>query len=366
MSPRARRFLRPRSGPVHRSAPLRAGREGRALQGRPRARSRRNRKKREAGGGHPAPLPGFFVFASLATPLLALLPASLDGQELRGRLFAETRVFPHDPAHPGQRGTAVSPSFGLEPELLWENSTGRLQLAIKPFFRLDAHDGRRTHFDLREASLLYFGNGWTLVGGLTRVFWGKTEANHLVDILNQTDGVEDIDGEDKLGQPLVSFTLERDWGAVDFYYLPYFRERTFAGARGRLRGAFPVLDEAAFESDAGRWHPDVAVRWTYWTGGLDVGVSAFRGTSREPRLIAVAIEEQTVPAESGIALRPRYDIIDQLSIDAQWTRGPTLWKLEALTRGGHGDRFFAAVAGVEHTFSRSVRARPTSGCWARS
>lgn len=43
-------------------------------------------------------------------------------------------------------------------------------------------------------------------------------------------------------------------------------------------------------------------------------------------------------------------IIDQISVDAQWTRGATLWKLEALTRGGHGDRFLAAVAGVEHTF----------------
>jgi hypothetical protein len=51
----------------------------------------------------------------------------------------------------------------------------------------------------------------------------------------------------------------------------------------------------------------------------------------------------------GIGLQPAYDIIDQVSIDAQWTAGATLWKLEALTRGGHGDRFLAAVAGVEHT-----------------
>ncbi len=44
-----------------------------------------------------------------------------------------------------------------------------------------------------------------------------------------------------------------------------------------------------------------------------------------------------------------YKIIDQVSIETQWTVGATLWKLEALTRGGHGDRFLAAVAGVEHT-----------------
>ena len=34
---------------------------------------------------------------------------------------------------------------------------------------------------------------------------------------NQTDGVEDIDSEDKLGQPMVNLTLERDWGALDLY-----------------------------------------------------------------------------------------------------------------------------------------------------
>ncbi len=97
-----------------------------------------------------------------------------------------------------------------------------------------------------------------------------------------------------------------------------------------------------YESDAERWHPDFAVRWSYFTGELDLAVSAFRGTSREPRLVPVTIDD-------GFALQPRYDLIDQVSVDAQWTRGATLWKLEAMTRGGHGDRFIAAVAGVEHT-----------------
>ena len=71
-------------------------------------------------------------------------------------------------------------------------------------------------------------------------------------------------------------------------------------------------------------------------------MSAFRGTSREPGLSALAQQD-------GPALVARYEIIDQVSVEAQWTRGATLWKLEALTRGGHGSRFLAAVAGVEHT-----------------
>lgn len=280
---------------------------------------------------------------ALFTTLLVLLPTALRGQELRGRVFVESRFFPSAPAFPEQREATVSPSVGLEPEFLWESGSGALQLRVKPFLRIDAHDASRTHFDLREASLLYLADGWTLFAGVGKVFWGTTEAYHLVDIINQTDGVEDLDNEDKLGQPMINFTLERDWGAIDFFFLPYFRERTYPGDRGRLRGLLPVLDDAVYESDAKRWHPDFAVRWSYFTGELDVAVSAFRGTSREPRLVPT-------PSETGLALQPHYDIIDQISVDAQWTRGATLWKLEALTRGGHGDRFIAAVAGVEHTF----------------
>lgn len=288
------------------------------------------------------PRPRLLSAAILGGALAPSGPSLLEAQEIRGSAFVETRLFPSDPAFPDQRGAAVSPSIGLEPELLWESSGGRLQLRLKPFFRIDAHDGRRTHFDVREASALWLDEGWTLLAGVGKVFWGKTEAHHLVDVINQTDGVEDIDAEDKLGQPMVNFTLERDWGAIDFFVLPYFRERTYPGDRGRLRGPLPVLDHATYESDAGRWHPDLAVRWSFFMGELDLAVSAFRGTSRDPKLVPVA-------AANGLALQPRYEIIDQLSIDAQWTRGATLWKLEAITRGGHGDRFLAAVGGVEHT-----------------
>jgi hypothetical protein len=251
-------------------------------------------------------------------------------------------MFPSDPAFSDQRGGLASPSFAVEPELIWAFKGGRLQLVVRPFFRLDAHDGSRTHFDLREGNLVFLADGWTLQVGFGKVFWGKTEAHHLVDVINQTDAVEDIDAEDKLGQPMINLTLERDWGAIDFFILPYFRERTFPSDRGRLRGPLPV-EGADYESSARRWHPDFAVRWSYFWGELDMAVSAFRGTGREPSLVPVRVDD-------GLALRPRYDIIDQVSVDAQWTRGATLWKLEAMTRGGQGRRFLAAVAGVEHTF----------------
>ncbi len=42
-------------------------------------------------------------------------------------------------------------------------------------------------------------------------------------------------------------------------------------------------------------------------------------------------------------------VIDQTSLEAQWTKGAALWKLEALTWGGQGRRFLAVVGGVEYT-----------------
>jgi len=189
--------------------------------------------------------------------------------------------------------------------------------------RLDAHDASRTHFDLREASVLWLRDGWSLMAGVGKVFWGTTESVHLVDIINQSDAVEDIDNEAKLGQPMVNFTLERDWGALDLYVLPFFQERTYPASEGRLRGLAPVLGDAEYESDAGCWHPDFAARWSHALRDVDLGVAGFYGTSREPHLLPTE-------AENGLALKPYYSIIDQFSVDAQYTRGATLWKLEAM------------------------------------
>ena len=279
------------------------------------------------------------VFAGGIAPPAA---DTVAGQEIRGSVFVETRIFPNDPLFAEQNDAVFSPSIGLAPEFIWWLDGPEVELRLTPMLRLDAHDASRTHFDLREASALWLRDGWTLMAGVGKVFWGTTESVHLVDIVNQTDGVEDIDGEDKLGQPMVNFTLEREWGALDLFVMPFFRERTFPGSEGRLRGLASVLDDAVYESDAGRWRPDFAARWSHSLGGIDLGVAGFYGTSREPYLLPTEVVDP-------FALQPYYTIIDQFSVDAQYTRGATLWKLEAMTRGGHGDRFAAGVFGVEHT-----------------
>jgi hypothetical protein len=192
---------------------------------------------------------------------------------------------------------------------------------------------------------LHVGERWKLRLGLAKVFWGVTESQHLVDIINQTDLVENIDGEDKLGQPMINLTLLRSWGTLDFFVLPGFRERTFPGPHGRLRSIRRVdPEQVCFTSRLGRAHVDAAIRWAHRFGDWDVGLAHFYGTSREPLLLpGLASTGQPV-------LVPRYDIINQTSMDLQWTTGNWLWKLETITHSGQGDRFAALTAGFEYTF----------------
>jgi hypothetical protein len=283
--------------------------------------------------------------ASLTGALATLVPALAMGQsiEFGAQVSAETRLFPERPYHAAQEGAWMSPSFTFAPEIDLESDQGRWRLSGEAFLRLDAHDGNRSHLDMRELGLSYLGDRFSVFVGAGQVFWGVTEVRHLVDIVNQVDAVEDLDGEDKLGQPMVALTLESDWGVLDAYLLPYFRERTFPSGDARVRGPLPIAGDAVYTSGQGHWSPDFAARAFRTVGALDLGVSYFRGTSREPLFEVVPIEG------GGAALVPEYDRVNQVGVDAQWTGESTLVKLEAMTRGGHEERIYAITGGLERT-----------------
>ena len=283
-------------------------------------------------------------FLTITVPLISFSGIVFAGWDISGSISGEVRVFPNEPAYPEQNDATISPSIVLEPEFVYEWNRNKDRLTFTPFARWDGDDNNRSHFDLREASWLHVANDWDFVAGVSKVFWGVTESLHLVDIINQTDAVENIDREDKLGQPMINLNLFREWGTVSMFILPGFRERTFPDDDARLRGPLPVdVDNAIFESSDKEHHIDGAVRWSHTLGQWDIGLAYFRGTSREPRLITAINNGRTM-------LVPHYDQIDQTSLDLQLTTESTLWKLEAMTRGGQGKRFAAAVAGFEYTF----------------
>jgi hypothetical protein len=278
------------------------------------------------------------LLGAVLTASVADLPAQVTGE-----VSFESRVFPDSPGDPQQRRYGAS--VVLNPEIFAEWQRGYQSVVFEPFLRIDAVDGRRTHADIRELYWQRVWRDWELRTGIRQVFWGVTESQHLVDIINQTDLVENPDGEDKLGQPMVNLAMKRSWGTVDIFLLPWFRERTFPGVHGRLRTS-PVVnvDGTVYEAEGLKQQVAAAVRWSHTLGDWDLGVAHYVGTSRDPRLMPGVDQQGTE------VLVPHYDHINQTSIDAQWTRGGWLWKLEGLTRAGQGNRYLAFTGGFEYTF----------------
>jgi hypothetical protein len=266
-------------------------------------------------------------------------------------LGLQTRTYP-ERGFAGQGRFQPSASLRVEYHRAWDD---RSSLTFTPFVRLDGEDDERTHADVRELFWTRVGGDWEVHVGARQIFWGVTEFNHLVDIVNQTDLVENIDGEDKLGQPMVQLSLVRDWGILDLFAMSGFRERTFPGEDGRLRSVLPVAtDRARYASGAGRGRLDGAVRWSHHVGPVSFGVHHFSGTSRDPRFVPEVHDGE-------LALVPEYHVIDQTGLDAQAIFGDWAWKLETLTRSGHGDRYHAYTAGFERTLVGFLGSRSDLG-----
>ena len=282
-----------------------------------------------------------FLFILAVSILLCPLP-KVFAHEVAGYATGEVRLFPNDALYSGQDDQ--SSSFVIQPEYYHEFESGS-SFAFTPFFRLDSEDQERTHLDIRELTYLWLKEDFELRVGVRKVFWGVTEFIHLIDIVNQTDLVESVDTEDKLGQPMVNFSVSRDWGTVDIFWLPFFRERTFVGTGGRLRGA-SVVDETRtqYESAAEEWHSDWALRYSHTFGDIDMGLSQFVGTNRDPTLL-----DGTDSNGDDIKI-PKYEQIKQTSLDVSYVIGEWLWKLESLYRTGQGNEdYFAWAGGFEYT-----------------
>jgi len=280
--------------------------------------------------------------AALSLLLIFALTSVATGHELSGYISADAWFFPNDPLFPGQEQNNAS--LAIQPEYYHEWESGSSFIFI-PFARLDGADPERTHFDIRELNYLWVTDSLELRLGVGKVFWGVTEFVHLVDIINQIDSVESIDYEDRLGQPMVHLSVPRDWGVVEMFVLPYFRERTFPGRKGRLRYSLVIdTDKAVYESADKNYHTDFAIRYSHSIGAWDIGISNFNGTGREPT-IRLNYNNRGEPV-----LIPFYEQINQTSLELQLVEGRWLFKFEGLYRTGQEDAFFAATGGFEYTF----------------
>lgn len=281
---------------------------------------------------------------ALAVGLLGV-NAALASTSWDGSIELEQRYF-FDNDAPGSGTDRGQTSARLQMEFYKDWADGDQSLIFEPFARIDGQDDERSHVDVRQLIWSRLAQDWELSVGIGRVFWGVTESQHLVDIVNQTDFVENIDGEDKLGQPMVRFQSFNDWGNLDAFVLPYFRPRTFAGVDSRVNGGIVVAPNTEFyESDDEESHIDLALRYSNSFGLFDVGLSVFDGTSREADLRRF-FDPQTLTTTAF------YPQITQYGADVQLTTGAWLFKLEAIKRDFDDqvyDDFFAGTFGFEYT-----------------
>ena len=279
-------------------------------------------------------IPRYSLMASL------LFSSSAYCVDFSGYIGGQQRWFYESPIDTRQPDTPLSLNTELEWYTDWNG--GNDSLVFKPYVRFDSSDSERTHGDIRELYWLHVSDSWEFGVGISKVYWGVAESQHLVDIINQTDLVEAPDGEEKLGQPMLSFSTIKDWGVVDLYVLPGFRPRTYPGEDGRLRASIIIDDHPEYESSAGNKHVDIAARWGHTLGSWDIGASFFQGTSREPSFTVVT-------KGSDVRLRPFYEQISQYGFDAQLTTGEWLWKAETIYRHSSSNDFAAFTGGFEYT-----------------
>ncbi|MGP9799597.1 hypothetical protein [Rheinheimera sp. NSM] len=252
-------------------------------------------------------------------------------------LQLQQRYYPQQGEPPQARHYS---SAAFSADWYWQSADRRHQLALQPYLRWDQRDSERNLLDLRQAYWQYVGDGFDIKAGVDIVFWGVTESQHLVDVINQTDAVAHIDGETKLGQPMLNWNLHGSGGSLALFLLPYFRERSFAGPDGRLRPPlFINQSQPEYESAQAERNLDFALRWSQRFDALELGLSYFEGNNREPLL---------QPTAQG-TLQPLYLHMQQLGLDSLWLSGSWIWKLETIYRKTRRQDFVAATAGFEYT-----------------
>lgn len=284
------------------------------------------------------------TFFALTVAFSNLSFAQIDSTKWQSDFLLELEIeyqyFPNTGSFSGQMDHFTSGA--IKPHWSTTSPDKKHQFVVEAFLRGSFNDSKRSHFDVREAYYRYNRNKWAISIGAKKVFWGVTESAHLVDLVNQADQVEAFDGSEKLGQPMVQFTTSTAFGSFEFYYLPIARRRQFPGSNGRYR--FPEVlerEDIPFTTPSTEWHPSAAARWYNTFNKLDAGLSYFYGVTREPMYLGF---------DPAIGLDLSYPIIHQLGIDAQYTTGALMLKLEVINRHSERQDFVAIATGFEYTF----------------
>src|SRR3954447_19629742 len=122
--------------------------------------------------------------ARAALALLMLGGAGcLPAVQASGHVAADGRAFAYDAKYPGQdRGDGVS--LVAEPQLEMKSEDGVHDATLRPFYRLDPNDVKRSHADLREGSYKLAVDHFQAGIGAGIFTWGVLESYKPTDVMN--------------------------------------------------------------------------------------------------------------------------------------------------------------------------------------
>lgn len=280
--------------------------------------------------------------------LLLLLAASLShGDTLEVNVGAELRYFP-EPGLYSDEG--VRAALKLETKYSREIFSEGTSFNLHSRARYDFHDSDRTNVDFPALNFSIFRDAWDLTVGMDKVFWGVTESQNIVNVINQIDYLESPDGKEKLGQPMVRYAVNLNWGTVDFFVLPGFREREYGSEDGRVTLHFLTKD-AIYESSSKKEHVDIALRWRHYIDDFNFAMSYFEGTNRVPYF---SLSTENYPGNEGFEafFSPVYDQMSQWGFEGQYIYEEYLFKVELIDQQNSLNHFLATTVGVEYTLGQ--------------
>lgn len=235
----------------------------------------------------------------------------------------------------------ISPEY----QLSWDEKAQRL--VVKPDLRYDQHDEARTEWDLDDFYWSYFSERYSVKIGRSIEYWGVTESQQIVNIINQINLAENLYGDSRLGQSMVKISYLHGRGEWSFYVLPEFRARIFPEKEGRPAANIqiePEANEIKFESKEKNRHIDFATRLTSYFSDHEFAFSIFKGTSRDPNFIT------TLASNMSPVFVPYYKQLTQFGLEWQTTLDSLLLKMELVYKYKSNDQYWAGTLGEEYTF----------------
>lgn len=210
-----------------------------------------------------------------------------------------------------------------------------LSLDLRLFYNWDLEDEERRYYDLREARLNYSSGRWQFEAGNAVVFWGVSETINIVNVINQADLKESVDGKEKMGQGMLVSRYSGNINSFSIYYLPSFEPLDYPE---RPSPTIKILqDQPRFEknADEGEW----AARWVGAFDFGDVGLSYFNGIRRDPLLVR---------SGESAALIPLYVKSEHMALDSVLFWSDAIVKTELLLGKEQEEDFFAYNLGFEY------------------